>query len=388
MATRWLAAVALLLALQHGCHDGSSDAAVQKHVSKLPPLLSLLSDFQWLSLFSYSTCFAHYMRYGFDQDPQYRLLLSQDEVFTGKHPACGHTSAVQLAHGARRRLQAVAADGGSAPELVPDVLHGEQVAAAKQGLERQDAASDAADPGKNHALDESQGGHGNSGDNDPDFQPAAFQQQLHSRLRRDAATVDAAYHVADQLQPSQQLAQQRAQETEMVQNQLLLESLKAKDAQQHDGQHDGGSPGAEAGGSHDAAAGSSGGHEAGHSGFEASAAQQRRLAAHATELASGASQHEPEDSHAARQQHLQARHDAKYAQHLSRSMHSPPGDAQQQVGGGVAPHQVTSNADNLASFEQRKAAPARRYETGRTDRLCFSLRRARMAVQMGSASPG
>lgn len=162
--------------------------------------------------------------------PSCYSLLSQGEGFGGQHPAWEHNAAAQQAHGGLRRLQAVAADGGAAPELVPDVLHGEQVAAAKHGLEQQDAASDAADPGKDRILGGSHGRHADSGDADPDFQPAAFQGKQHSQ--RHAAKVDSAHHVADQLQPSQQLAQQRTQETETLQNQLLLESLKAKDGGQ------------------------------------------------------------------------------------------------------------------------------------------------------------
>lgn len=214
------------------------------------------------------------------------------------------------AHGAVRRLQAAVSDSDAAPELVPDELHSKQAADAKHKADQRDAASDAADPGKLRALKESLLSQADSGSAESsEFQPAGVQQR--DRGQHDEAS--AAHHVADQLQPSQHLALQHAQERETAQNQLLLESLKAKDGKQADGSR------------------ASRSHGAGDSGFEAaSAAQQRRLAEHADEHAANASGQQRQDGHAARQQHLQQRHDAKYAQHLTRMQHAPPANTQQQ----------------------------------------------------------
>ena len=137
--------------------------------------------------------------------------------------------------------------------------------------------------------------------------PAGFQQRDQGQKHE----ADATHHVADQLQPSRQLALQRAQERETLHNNALLETLKAKTDAAHADES----------------------HEAGNSGFEASAAQQRRLAAQAAhaELAEEAAGQHGQDSHTLRQQHLQEKHDAKYAQHVNRMQHSAPASAHQQA---------------------------------------------------------
>ena len=189
------------------------------------------------------------------------------------------------------------------------MLHSKRAAAAKHTANQRDAASGAADPGKLRALNGSLLSQADSGNAEAsEFQPAGLQR----RGQRHEA--DAEHHVADQLQPSHHLALQHAQERETAQNQLLLESLKAKDGKQADRLHAGES------------------HGTGDSGFEAaSAAQQRRLAEHADEHAGNAFGQQRQDGHAARQQHLQQRHDAKYAQHLTRMQHAPPANTQHQA---------------------------------------------------------
>ena len=220
-----------------------------------------------------------------------------------------------------RRLQSAVSGSDAAPELVPDELHSRQAADAKHNADQRDAASDAADPGKLRALKESLLSQADSGNAESsEFQPASVQQ----RDRGQHHELASEHHVADQLQPSQHLAVQHAQERETAQNQLLLESLKAKDGKQADGSR------------------ASESHETGDSGFDAaSAAQQRRLAEHADEVAANVSGQQLQDSHAARQQRLQQRHDAKYAQHLGRMQHAPPANTQQQASCTVCYNLVT-----------------------------------------------
>jgi len=238
-----------------------------------------------------------------------------------------------------------AADGGAAPELVPDVLHPKHVAAAEQALDRKDAAADAADPGKLRALDAAaEAGHGGSSgeaeqylnrDTDAefaDFQPAAWHGQRHN-TNQDAAAQQGpnSQHVADQVQPSQHLEEQRAQQEAQLDGQLRLEALRAADAaaESHTESRPGG-----------AAPVASAGHGSGQGALQEDhtadhTASQRRLAAEqAAGSGSGGAPGSGKDGYAVRQRHLAARHDARYKHHLHVTAAAPPPrpGVQRQVG--------------------------------------------------------
>lgn len=232
------------------------------------------------------------------------------------------------------------------------MLHPKHVAAAEQALDRKDAAADAADPGKLRALDAAaEAGHGGSSgeaeqylnrDADAefaDFQPAAWHGQRHNTKQHTAAQQGPnSQHVADQVQPSQHLEEQRAQQEAQLDGQLRLEALRAADSSKVDGAADSHTESRPGGAAPDASAGHGSGqgalqedHTADHT------ARQRRLAAEqaaGSGSQDGGAQGSGKDGYAERQRHLAARHDARYKHHLHATAAPPPPrpDVQRQVG--------------------------------------------------------